>query len=1000
MIQVIGFFLFLTQSVFFVFSAPLPLPPATFKWSQTLSHLHMSITTSSSACDRSASIIYDISMERFSIHCFPNQPAFLSFEFHEDIQPSDESTRCSSADQPHRHKCVFKKQHPGHFFDHIASLNDRPKLKSIASVDWDRWITQDDDENNEEREEEEEGEEGMDKNKNKNKKGDKNTVVIHNMTQYDTLLEKNDALIIWSEYKWCRTCKKEHRKVYHNIVRHLERKSDRAMDIPTDSPFYPMIQSVRIDPMVHRALARTLNVSCNIPSSLECTATLVPGRRTLSDPARLLKKVETLPFYVHSDAAKLAQQVRRFATPIVISVKALDTDYVLQRFGGHVLLGYPIATDAQRFYNCCANLHKKGGGGIGMTTASTSSTSISRAVCCMHMLERPISMSTLKLEESRAMLMVRTKNDYELVPVPTLETLKQSMLMLKEEMKEEEDNDNDNDKGDIQRFHQWIQRTTIPIMQELNWQVRDALSPTNLPLILLIMNDEGTTVPIGTNGDTASVNVPSLQKMARDARELTRQVIKKYRGQVACVFQTKMASAYHLDKYGFVPPIGKLPFPLLVIFDTPTSESLYYALKINSISISNSISDSISSSPLTPDNVLQHVDRYFGGELAATRKTLRVPESWSPGHVKAIVYDTLSNNLEVETSVHDEILLVFTKNSAPGKMIKKLRSLLARTATSMKHMSSKVVVAVYDTASNYFHEDMFPHLDTQVDRHHTETVFVYVTQSPPKMSVMRRRKNKKIRVPSQAELNKFIWEHTNVLKEEMVVEMEIQPEMSEIEHVVDADADATATGWDLFVTTNARMLHEDQDFAQKKEEERKKMEMEEELLFEKEMTKRGTRWTKKELVGQVIDAEKENDSKMKKGKKKKKKKKTTGKRKGNDEASDSSRVLKYILTTASTTGTDEHKKRPQIGSQVHISYVGKSLNGTIIDTNGDDPDFMFIAGQQQVIECWDRGVMSMIVGETAIFHCPWRTAWGENGIKNKILPRTTMLYEIKLLAVE
>ena len=177
------------------------------------------------------------------------------------------------------------------------------------------------------------------------------------------------------------------------------------------------------------------------------------------------------------------------------------------------------------------------------------------------------------------------------------------------------------------------------------------------------------------------------------------------------------------------------------------------------------------------------------------------------------------------------------------------------------------------------------------------------------------------------------------------------------------------------------------------------MEMEEELLFEKEMTKRGTRWTKKELVAQVKDAGERKDS----TKKKKKKARGKGKRKGNDEASDSSsRVLKYILKTASTTGmhTDEHKKRPQIGSQVHISYVGKSLNGTIIDTNGDDPDFMFIAGQQQVIECWDRGVMSMIVGETAIFHCPWRTAWGENGIKNKILPRTTMMYEIKLLAVE
>ena len=70
------------------------------------------------------------------------------------------------------------------------------------------------------------------------------------------------------------------------------------------------------------------------------------------------------------DSIALARQVRRYATPVVATVKSLDQDYILQTFGGHVLFASTTSNYLSNFYLICSNLHSIDGGGIGMSTES------------------------------------------------------------------------------------------------------------------------------------------------------------------------------------------------------------------------------------------------------------------------------------------------------------------------------------------------------------------------------------------------------------------------------------------------------------------------------------------------------------------------------------------------------------------------------------------------------------------------------------------------------
>ncbi|CAD2217629.1 FK506-binding protein 4/5 [Angomonas deanei] len=91
--------------------------------------------------------------------------------------------------------------------------------------------------------------------------------------------------------------------------------------------------------------------------------------------------------------------------------------------------------------------------------------------------------------------------------------------------------------------------------------------------------------------------------------------------------------------------------------------------------------------------------------------------------------------------------------------------------------------------------------------------------------------------------------------------------------------------------------------------------------------------------------------------------------------------------------------RPAKGAKATVHYVGKLEDGTQFDSSRDrDVPFEFDLGKGQVIKGWDKGVMTMKVGEKAILKCTPDYGYGPTGSPPKIPGNATLLFEVELLA--
>jgi len=62
--------------------------------------------------------------------------------------------------------------------------------------------------------------------------------------------------------------------------------------------------------------------------------------------------------------------------------------------------------------------------------------------------------------------------------------------------------------------------------------------------------------------------------------------------------------------------------------------------------------------------------------------------------------------------------------------------------------------------------------------------------------------------------------------------------------------------------------------------------------------------------------------------------------------------------------------------------------------------YNFRIGEGTVIAGWDEGVMTMKPGEKRTLIVPYWLAYGEKGIRGKIPPHATLVFDIELLKVE
>lgn len=104
--------------------------------------------------------------------------------------------------------------------------------------------------------------------------------------------------------------------------------------------------------------------------------------------------------------------------------------------------------------------------------------------------------------------------------------------------------------------------------------------------------------------------------------------------------------------------------------------------------------------------------------------------------------------------------------------------------------------------------------------------------------------------------------------------------------------------------------------------------------------------------------------------------------------------LRYIVRNA---GTGE--ATPKRGQIVSVHYEGWFLDGTRFDSSYDKGQgpFNFPVGAGAVILGWDEALLTMKKGEKRTLIIPYWLAYGEKGIRGKIEPKATLIFDLELL---
>lgn len=90
---------------------------------------------------------------------------------------------------------------------------------------------------------------------------------------------------------------------------------------------------------------------------------------------------------------------------------------------------------------------------------------------------------------------------------------------------------------------------------------------------------------------------------------------------------------------------------------------------------------------------------------------------------------------------------------------------------------------------------------------------------------------------------------------------------------------------------------------------------------------------------------------------------------------------------------------PKASDSVLVHYHGTLLNGTVFDSSvqrGEPISFPL----NQVIRGWTEGLQLMKVGDKFKFEIPPDLAYGDASPSPKIPPRSTLVFEVELLAIQ
>lgn len=88
------------------------------------------------------------------------------------------------------------------------------------------------------------------------------------------------------------------------------------------------------------------------------------------------------------------------------------------------------------------------------------------------------------------------------------------------------------------------------------------------------------------------------------------------------------------------------------------------------------------------------------------------------------------------------------------------------------------------------------------------------------------------------------------------------------------------------------------------------------------------------------------------------------------------------------------------GSKVKVHYTGWLTSGKKFDSSVGGEPFDFTIGQGEVIKGWDEGVAGMKVGGRRQLRIPPQLAYGEDGHPPQIPKNATLIFDVRLVAVE
>ena len=99
-------------------------------------------------------------------------------------------------------------------------------------------------------------------------------------------------------------------------------------------------------------------------------------------------------------------------------------------------------------------------------------------------------------------------------------------------------------------------------------------------------------------------------------------------------------------------------------------------------------------------------------------------------------------------------------------------------------------------------------------------------------------------------------------------------------------------------------------------------------------------------------------------------------------------------------GTGERNSK--VGDTIAVQYIGYFEDGRVFDTSlkGEKKPFAFKLGANQVIQGWDIGLQDMKQGAMRRLYVPAALAYGARGAGSTIPPKTNLIFDVQIVAIQ